>query len=489
MAGIRNKDRLPGGRWLVRGFSVATCVALWQLASVLHLNLGVVTFRNVPPPTEVVQSALLLLKSPKLLAHISASLWRVFAGYGAAALLAIAFGFAIGRSKAASDLLLLPLELLRPIPAVAWIPLSILIFPSSELSMIFITFIGAVFPIILNTVHGVANVDRRLVASARSLGATSRAILIEIVLPGAAPSIVTGLAIGMGTSWFGRNDLRPIWHRILRMGGLYPAELRRHHRGDADYRSPRDGQQLAADDIGATFHAVATACGRTINIRVSQSAAQGVGRIDVSHISISLDEGADAFEAVSDLDFKVTPGELICVLGPSGCGKSTLLGALAGDLEITQGRLAIDDLPIQGPSPDRGIVFQQHTLFPWKRVRDNVAFGPKMRGIGTAERHLAADKLLKLVGLAGFENFYPSQLSGGMQQRVEIARVLINRPRVLLMDEPFGALDAQTRSMMQKVLLDIWTKIPTTTVFVTHDIDEALFLADRIIVMSTRPGG
>jgi NitT/TauT family transport system ATP-binding protein len=225
-----------------------------------------------------------------------------------------------------------------------------------------------------------------------------------------------------------------------------------------------------------------------MNIRVSDVPVQAVGRIDVAHVSISLGEGADAFEAVRDLSFVVGPGEFVCVLGPSGCGKSTLLGALAGHLQPTQGQMAIDAQPLLGPSPDRGIVFQQHTLFPWKRVRDNVAFGPKMRGIGKAERRRAADEILKLVGLDGFETFYPAQLSGGMQQRVEIARVLINQPRVLLMDEPFGALDAQTRSLMQEVLLDIWTRIPITTVFVTHDIEEALFLADRIIVMSARPG-
>ncbi|MEH2549787.1 NitT/TauT family transport system ATP-binding protein [Bradyrhizobium sp. AZCC 2262] len=225
-----------------------------------------------------------------------------------------------------------------------------------------------------------------------------------------------------------------------------------------------------------------------MNIRVADIPAKAVGRIDVANVSISLGEGADAFEAVRDLDFAVAPGELVCVLGPSGCGKSTLLGALAGHLQPTHGRLTVDDQLLAGPSPDRGIVFQQHTLFPWKRVRDNVAFGPKMRGVGKVERRRSADEFLKLVGLDGFEAFYPSQLSGGMQQRVEIARVLISQPRVLLMDEPFGALDAQTRSLMQEVLLDIWTKIPTTTVFVTHDIEEALFLADRIIVMSARPG-
>ncbi|WP_024574556.1 MULTISPECIES: ABC transporter ATP-binding protein [unclassified Afipia] len=212
------------------------------------------------------------------------------------------------------------------------------------------------------------------------------------------------------------------------------------------------------------------------------------GRIEVDQVSISLGHGADAFEAVRELDFSVAPGELICILGPSGCGKSTLLGALAGHLSISAGSLTVDGETVAGPSPHRGMVFQQHTLFPWKKVRENVAFGPKMRGISKNERLRSAEEILALVGLSGFEGFYPSQLSGGMQQRVEIARVLINRPYVLLMDEPFGALDAQTRSMMHGILLDIWTKIPTTTLFVTHDIDEALFLADRVIVMSARPG-
>lgn len=225
-----------------------------------------------------------------------------------------------------------------------------------------------------------------------------------------------------------------------------------------------------------------------MNIRVVDDLTRTLGRIDVKGVSISLGEGAEAFEAVSELDFAVAPGEFVSILGPSGCGKSTLLGALAGHLAIARGELAVDGQPIRGPSQDRGIVFQQHTLFPWKRVRDNVAFGPKMGGVDRPVRERDAEEMLDLVGLSGFEHFYPSQLSGGMQQRVEIARVLINRPRVLLMDEPFGALDAQTRSMMQEVLLDIWTRIPTTTVFVTHDIDEALFLSDRVVVLSARPG-
>ncbi|KAB0494049.1 ABC transporter ATP-binding protein [Pseudomonas vancouverensis] len=212
------------------------------------------------------------------------------------------------------------------------------------------------------------------------------------------------------------------------------------------------------------------------------------GRIDMRGLSISLGEGSTAFEAVQGLDCQIEPGQFVCILGPSGCGKSTLLGALAGHLQPRTGSLNVDGAPVNGPSPQRGMVFQQHTLFPWRNVRDNVAFGLKMRGIGKVERHKAAEEMLALVGLEGFAERWPDQLSGGMQQRVEIARVLVNRPRLLLMDEPFGALDALTRLNMQELLLDIWTRIRTTVVFVTHDIDEALFLADRLLVMSSRPG-
>lgn len=203
---------------------------------------------------------------------------------------------------------------------------------------------------------------------------------------------------------------------------------------------------------------------------------------------IELGEKKDRFRAVDRVSFDIAAGQFVCLLGPSGCGKSTLLGALAGHIPVTGGSLSLNGQNIQGPSSERGLVFQQHTLFPWMRVIDNVAFGLKMKGVAKAERQARALELLRLVGLGGFENKYPIQLSGGMQQRVEIARVLINQPQVLLMDEPFAALDAQTRWVMQRLLLDVWAKIGTTVVFVTHDIDEALFLADRVLVMSQRPG-
>ncbi|MDD2089347.1 ABC transporter ATP-binding protein [Pseudomonas guariconensis] len=216
--------------------------------------------------------------------------------------------------------------------------------------------------------------------------------------------------------------------------------------------------------------------------------APQAGRIEARGVSIRLGQGRDAFEAVQTLDFAAAPGEFVCILGPSGCGKSTLLGALAGHLAPSAGRLEVDGQAVEGPSPQRGMVFQHHTLLPWRSVLDNVAFGLKMHGVGKVERQRRAQDMLQRVGLADFAERWPSQLSGGMQQRAEIARVLINRPHLLLMDEPFGALDAQTRSRMQELLLEVWSGIRTTVVFVTHDIDEALFLADRILVMSPRPG-
>jgi NitT/TauT family transport system ATP-binding protein len=212
------------------------------------------------------------------------------------------------------------------------------------------------------------------------------------------------------------------------------------------------------------------------------------GRIDVNSVRIELGTGSARFEALHDISIAVEPGEFDCLLGPSGCGKSTLLGALAGHLRVTQGALQLDDMPIEGPDSQRGLVFQHHTLFPWKTVLGNVAHGLKMQGMDRHARESEARRMIELVGLAGSEGRYPRELSGGMQQRIEIARVLINHPRVLLMDEPFGALDALTRTRMQELLLTLWSRMRTTVLFVTHDIDEALFLADRVLILSRAPG-
>lgn len=192
--------------------------------------------------------------------------------------------------------------------------------------------------------------------------------------------------------------------------------------------------------------------------------------------------------ALKNISFKTHRREFVCVIGPSGCGKSTLARILAGLESYNGGEALLDGKPITGPGRDRGMVFQGYTLFPWRTVKENVMFGLQMNNITTNEAAREADQWLDLVGLEKFANAYPHELSGGMKQRVAIARALVNQPRILLMDEPFGALDAQTRCKMQTHLLEIWRNIDITIVFITHDLDEAIFLADRILVLKAHPG-
>src|SRR5438309_5438773 len=192
--------------------------------------------------------------------------------------------------------------------------------------------------------------------------------------------------------------------------------------------------------------------------------------------------------AVDRLDLVVRDKEFVCIVGPSGCGKSTLLRVIAGLTRPSSGDVVLNGARVGGPGADRGMVFQSYTLFPWLTVQGNVEFGPRLRGVPEAARQEVAGRFITMVGLTGFEHAYPKELSGGMMQRVAIARALANNPEVLLMDEPFGALDAQTRAFMGELQLVIWQKSPKTILFVTHDIDEALFLGDRVYVMTARPG-
>ncbi len=195
-----------------------------------------------------------------------------------------------------------------------------------------------------------------------------------------------------------------------------------------------------------------------------------------------------AIEALRDVDLGVHAGEFLTIVGPSGCGKTTFLRILAGLIEPTGGSVLLDGVPIHGPNPSVGFVFQSDNLMPWRTIRDNVGFGPELRGESRGSWKHRVEGLLDLVGLAGFADYYPHQLSGGMRQRVNIARALAIEPDVLLMDEPFGALDAQTREIMQDELLRIWQATGNTVVFITHQIDEAIFLADRLLILAARPG-
>ena len=224
--------------------------------------------------------------------------------------------------------------------------------------------------------------------------------------------------------------------------------------------------------------------------------AERFKKIENRPVVLSVDDlkksfGPNGHEHVvfDDVSIDIHRREFITIIGPSGCGKSTFIRIAAGLDQATSGRMLLDGKPIVGPGPDRGMVFQGYTLFPWRTVKENVMFGLEMQGKSTSEAESTAREWLEMVGLARFEGSYPHELSGGMKQRVAIARALAAEPRVLIMDEPFGALDALTRAKMQAYLLQIWKKVDVTILFITHDLEEAIYLSDRILVLGVNPGG
>ncbi len=208
---------------------------------------------------------------------------------------------------------------------------------------------------------------------------------------------------------------------------------------------------------------------------------------NLSKSFVDRDDPTNVVHAVRDFNLDIEEGEFVCYVGPSGCGKTTLLRCLAGLEEPTKGEIRVRGVPLEGPGAERGYVFQSFALFPWRTVRRNIEFGLELKGMTKEERHRISDEYIDLVGLGGFEDAHPKELSGGMQQRVGLARALVNDPAVLLMDEPFGSLDAQTRNIMQTEVLKIWNRTHKTIIFVTHSVDESIFLADRVVVLTARP--
>lgn len=211
--------------------------------------------------------------------------------------------------------------------------------------------------------------------------------------------------------------------------------------------------------------------------------------LEVKNIcKIYVADDGDSVQALQNIDIEVKDKEFVCIIGPSGCGKTTLLRIIAGLEKPDSGSVTLNNETILAPGPDRGMVFQEYSLFPWRTVLKNITFSLELKKIPKAERNKIANEYLELVGLEMFADSYPHELSGGMKQRVAIARALVNDPKILLMDEPFGAVDAQTRNRLQQELLNIWEKEQKTIMFITHSVDEAVFLADRVVVFTARPG-
>lgn len=214
----------------------------------------------------------------------------------------------------------------------------------------------------------------------------------------------------------------------------------------------------------------------------------GLPKLEVRHLMKTYRVQGQSRLVLEDINFKLFPNEFVCLVGASGCGKSTLLNLVAGLVPPTQGEVLVDGQRVNGPGSDRGMVFQHYTLYPWLTVRQNIAFGLQLRNMSKLEQRDRVDYFLQVVGLTQFADAHPKQLSGGMKQRVAIARALANEPAVLLMDEPFGALDAQTKEQMQQFLLELWTQTHTTVLMITHDVEEAIYLSGRVYVMGSNPG-
>jgi len=226
-----------------------------------------------------------------------------------------------------------------------------------------------------------------------------------------------------------------------------------------------------------------------LKVETVPAAKPAIPMIEIDHVSqVFQTSSRQDHLALSDISLSIDDGAFVSILGPSGCGKSTLLYIVGGFVNPTQGVTRMKGSPITGPGPDRGPVFQEFALFPWKSVLGNVMYGPRQQGVKAAEAEAQARALIEMVGLKGFEHFYPKELSGGMKQRVALARTLAYHPAVLLMDEPFGALDAHTRTRLQNDLLNIWERDRKTVLFVTHSVDEAVFLSDKVVMMSRSPG-
>ncbi|ELY50950.1 ABC transporter ATP-binding protein [Natronolimnohabitans innermongolicus] len=212
------------------------------------------------------------------------------------------------------------------------------------------------------------------------------------------------------------------------------------------------------------------------------------GHVTISNLEKVYESGGERTKAIDDLSLEVPSGEFLSVVGPSGCGKSTLLYLIAGFLDESAGTIAVDDVPIDGPGTDRGVVFQDYALFPWRTVMGNVTYGLEQKGVDKKERQDTAQKFINMMDLDGFEDKYPKELSGGMKQRVALARTLAYDPKILLMDEPFGALDQPLREALQDHLLDIWRDLEKTVIFITHDVEEAVYLSERVMIMTRHPG-
>jgi ABC-type nitrate/sulfonate/bicarbonate transport system ATPase subunit/ABC-type nitrate/sulfonate/bicarbonate transport system permease component len=404
------------------------------------------------------------------------------------------------------------LKIVGPIPATAWIPLAMVLSPSAMFSAVALIALAVWFPVTMLTASGVSNTRASYLDVARTLGADRRYLIFHVAIPAAMPSIFIGLFMGLGASfltlvvaetvgvksglgWYvswaqGWAEYGKVYAALVIMAAFFSTIMIReslcctchhgclfldHHDGPVQGSRPRTCLAEGGYKMVGTLVGAVTTEGSSVSVE------------DVTKDFEARDRSAERTIALDAISFSVAAGEMISIIGPSGCGKSTLLRLIAGLDFPNSGELRVGSEAITGSSAERGLVFQDPNLFPWLTVRHNIQAGLVALGI-LREKRREVNEFISLVGLEGFADVYPHHLSGGMAQRVALARALITHPKVLLLDEPLGALDAFTRMRMQDEVLRLWQARLTTTLLVTHDIDEAIYMSDRILILTPRPG-
>ncbi len=458
----------------------AVVIAIWEIAAASGWS-GSVLF---PPPSAFLSYAIesdfrvgFGGDAMPIPIAILVSALRVLAGLAIGFAAALATGILISASGSFSDMILPLVRGLAPIAPIAWIPLGIVLFGIGNPTAVFVVFMGVYFILTISTVAAVKAVDQRLIKTARSFGASKAQVWTRVIFPAVLPQVFTMLRINFFAAWMAvlaaemvgvKNGLGMM---IILGREMFNTKL----------------ILLGMCIVGATGYAV-----DVLLVQIQRKILwwqQSMTTLTCQHVGkVWPGAGGTSVAALRDIDMTVENGEFVAILGPSGCGKSTLLELIAGLEPLSSGRITLDGKPVTGPAPGVVMVFQDHSLFPWLTVRDNVGFGLAMKKVPKPQREARVNELLERVRLSKFADHRPHQLSGGMKQRVAIARALVESPEFIMMDEPFAALDFQTRVLMQKFLLEVWLEFKPTIIFVTHHIDEAVLLADRVVVMSAGPG-
>src|SRR3984893_13758812 len=425
--------------------------------------------------------------------HALYTLARVMLGFALAIVVGLPLGILMARFRAVENFVMPLASALMPIPSLAWVPVFILWFGLGDTVTILIVFYAAMFPMLLQTWTDVCAVNPLLLRAAGAMGADEGALFWKVIIPGASPFIITGLRQAFLRAWIAVVGAEMLAASDWGLGWVI-FDAKESLTADVMLASLAMigliGFVFERLVFGSIERATVVRWGMVQTARgPPEQSDEVMPHIEAANVALIYDTPSGRVPAVEDVSFGIETSEFLCIVGPSGCGKSSLLNIIAGFLTPTRGEIRIGGRPVTGHGLDRGVVFQDFAqLFPWRTALGNVTFGLEMKGVAKAEREELARRQLALVKLEKFAQSYPHHLSGGMQQRVAIARALAYNPSVLLMDEPFAALDALTRDEMQRLLADVWRETRKTVVYVTHNVAEAVFLADRVLVMTPHPG-